>query len=443
MTASAKDDLFLDIPKEESVSNLRSRLGAFPRGALETYRKLSKIFERDLEGPGPVRKVLEENPELFQKEGLQGVLEKAFPKKTRFQEAAESEIEKAFPISEEDDISQFLRKFGSGAAVPLPGMSLPQFLARAGGAAASSTLAKQLGLGPVGQAISEIPAWLLSPSFSSKLIPPKGLENTYKVLEEFGLSPEAITRATQSTKKSSILGKFSSKGEKAQEALEATQGELGEFYRDMRSLPESKSPIDQQLLTGLVEEWTPIAKDMPAIEKDLIERDLLDLFKGPGDADSLMSFWAKLNKVFKGRGEALQKFKTGITDVLYAHDPALGERFDLWNNLYRHFSKTASKLSPTLQSEFFNVMHGYDLAKGIVSGDNALVKTALTNLGLGKLPEKFLLSPRLQNLAAQVKRSIIKGSPQQSTRLIDGLLSKVEEENNMYEGSPIPEIWEP
>jgi len=360
-------------------------------------------------------------------------LQKGIPTRS---EEVEVGLKKLLPTREAGE-EKILERFGGAAGIPIPGMGPLAQALRAAGASLLEQTTEEMGGGPIAQALSGLPAWM---------VPRLGFQTPgiHEDARALGLSEETLTRSTQARGKVATLAPFSLKGQRATQAMRETQDELGAVYRTMRASPEARQIVDPDIVRGMMQEWTFVLEDMPASVRNIARADFEQLLSQPVTGDSLMRFWAQINQNFRGRGSDLQRLKGPILDSIYATNPELGQRFEIWNQLYGNFANLRGSLTPHLRDDILMVAEGIPVIQAAASGSPSRFFEAIKALGwvVGgrKLAQEMLISPRLQGIARKFLQSAPSGAIGATLRLGKAFKKEAEQELNVREGVTLPKV---
>jgi hypothetical protein len=296
-------------------------------------------------------------------------------------------------------------------------------------AGASGETAKELGFGPVGQGLAEIPALGL-PGFSSRVNPTAAQSQTVNNARALGLTEQQLTPLIQNTNSRTVklLSKIANKKGRSESALKDSYDALGKIYNRLETSPDALKPFS-------TDQWFKIGSDieeavakMPAGVRNLIKEDLSDLLKGEMNGQKLINFYKDIN-YYVGNGERqLGLLKDPVTRGLsQAGSPQLAQDFINTTNLAQKYYSISSKLKPSVADDLINASEGVRFLYGAFTGNYPLLVETAGEAIARQAATELLVNPRFQNLSRQMVEALNNNKLPAAAKIYDSMVNYARE----------------
>lgn len=400
-------------PKKE-VSRARSLAGALPKGVLkQTGKMLGQISEAA------------ENIPIFG-EPLKGGRYRADPKEKQ------KEIEQLFPT--QDRFSERSLERG-GEILPFmftggPATTLAGVLGQIGRSVAAGFMgqgAQEMGFGPIGQMIAELPAFL-SPNLS-RMIPARGETSNRNLARMLGVSEEEVSRLSAEGRDAELLNfareqglseeqialltgdrgvvrdfmqDTAAKGGRSARAVEETRRGLGGIWDNMFTRNEASIEMSGEQAANLYNSIQRRLLNLPAESRNRIQEDFADLIRSDGSMGDLMNFWQDINYYINQGERGLGILKEDILRTMRNSSPELARDFELANELYRNFGDAVSRIRPDILESLIKTGERGLVVRGVMNRDLSALQKALGLIGGRQLALEMVKNPRFQRLSERM-----------------------------------------
>lgn len=402
---------------EAPVSRARSLVSALPRGAMDFLVEegdKAGSFIKDLMYKipyvGPQMEEMDvrmehQMPELFPttEEKLQRNRELLPVQEGRFVESA---LQRGGPIALLGLLTGGAGAAAEGAAATEIGPILGQ-LARGVASGFAGEAAKELGGGPIIQALAEAGPQL-APSLL-KRIPLKGNEKRLAdFAREMGMTEEEIAVSLEKGGlKDELAMKLASKGGKVTRIYDSAYKKLGNIWDNLKSSYGGTTPLKPVDSSRLINKMSnKMAKNVPAEVRNRIQQDFNDFIGTEMTGENLMDFWKKLNYYIEKGDRVLGTLKSDLAIAAEQISPEFGRDFKLANKLYSNFKGSATKMKPDIADKLVGYGEAGMVVKGLVDRDLGLMKAALGSIGGRKLAQELAVNPRLQRLTNRFSQAV-------------------------------------
>lgn len=272
-----------------------------------------------------------------------------------------------------------------------------------GGGAAQVT--KELGAGETAQAIADITAFI-SPSLTKKLLETGKNKELIEAAKKLGLNDKQITPLIQSDFKKKWLSKIAAKGSRTQEALRQSKEALGSVYGEIRARPESQKVLEEKHFKPFLDKLGSQMKEIPNNVRDVIIRDVRELFEGPVNADRIINLWQDINANLSGNTKQLSTLKPILQDTLAQISPELANDFGKLNKLYSNYIQMSKDLKQDKIDKILSKGQALKPLVALYTGSNWLLAEFAGEMVGKSIAREMLINPRLQNLKGKLIHAI-------------------------------------
>ena len=386
----------------DSAQNVESAGRAALRGGLEGFGILADMF-----GGLPAKT----GSELEQRQNRAQILEEMIPPTAEYEEGS------AQALTED-----FLQRSGKLAPLVANPASLTGTAAAVLSGAGAGTVAKELGFGQTGQDIAE-GLGAIGPGIATNLFR-KGIQAGSVEQEQFinrlknqGFTDKQIAPLLASDRPltSAVAGKATRLRSAPGSGLQEARTLRNQVFQDLQSLPQASQKASPNALRKFSKNINEKVNKLPKEIENLIRDDLNKFFASDQTNADATILWDAINTQFGKRGgKRLQPLKEEITEILQNASPEFAEQFLFANKVGQRFAKIDKVLRPTTTNEIVSAFKTaklpFQVAYGMFTGNPFLLGEAAFELAIPKVAEKYLTSPRAQNISKKFATAVKKNS---------------------------------
>ncbi len=292
-------------------------------------------------------------------------------------------------------------EYGARYAQQAPFNPITALLTAGGG-----QLTKELGGGPILQAITELGLGGLTQFGKNIAIkgftPPEDLKDLFKFGKTMGMSDEEITPLMQSESKIKWLSTLSQKGKRANEALKGTKEALGSVFESIAESPEARKQLTPNQALKFANNVKQITSKMPVELREKLQKDAFELAKNGFKGSELMNFWKDINYQISQGNKELGLLKEPIGNALKDISPKLEESFVKTNNLYSRYYDIVRALKPSIYTEIEKGGKALGLLYSIMFFNPKALAAAGFYQGAKSLARETLINPKFQGLTKKL-----------------------------------------
>jgi len=322
----------------------------------------------------------------------------------------------------------------------LPGMAafggpIKEILAQTAGGAMGGQVAKEMGGGPLSQAIGEVVGmnalnvanWAIRGRY-------EGVTPEQNRLAEFGrqqgLTEQDLVLTTNNRGVArDFAEEVATKGGKTVSIFEKTKENLGRVWNSMRERPEAKTALSGEASGKMVNEISKKLSKLPEKQRELIRQDYNDLLSTKMTGEDVIDFWQKLNYHITKGERSLGLLKEDLTKGLESISPEFSRDFTLTNQLYGNFAKQAERMGPDIADKLLNLGESGMLLNAIVTGNMPALQKALGLVGGRLLAREMVVNQRLQNLGSRMISAMNQGSRPAAVQTFNQMIEEIGKTN--------------
>lgn len=259
---------------------------------------------------------------------------------------------------------------------------------------------------------------------------PTGAEakKLYEEGKKMGLTDKELTPILQPELKKTLIGSPAMRTKRAQKAIEASEGALGNLYEEVKSSTARSRSANtreivhfnddlQKIANNLKKSKAPGADKKQAIEK--IEEMIADVYQNGIRPDEIIETWQDINKTvnwnsFRGGKKALAALKDPMGQLFAKLDPKNYKKFQTLNTMWSKLQDTAYHIKPKKVEKWFKAgeygVFAASLWKLMTTGNPKVLAGLATAKGAQLLATEMLINPRLNNLMRKTITSVGPGT---------------------------------
>lgn len=244
---------------------------------------------------------------------------------------------------------------------------------------------------------------------------------------KLGLSEAQIAPLINSERKIGLLSKAARKGERTKNAFADVKKALGDSYDAIKSSPDAKKVLSNADQLNIRREFGNIRNELsktlaPSPDKqaalDYIEKSLDTLRNVDITPEHLVNFWQDVNRSvnwnsIRGGKKSLTSLKEPVADALKKVSPKLAEDFELTNELYSKYARTAKKLKPDIVDSFLNKGEVFAIGPSgiaLATGNPWPLLSLGSEAAIRTLATEMITNPYFQTIAGKLVNNFNAGS---------------------------------
>lgn len=251
-------------------------------------------------------------------------------------------------------------------------------------------------------------------------------EELYQFGRSLGLSDAELVPLMQDGTTQEILGRIVQGSRSAQKKLDSAGRAAGRIFDHLGAQENALKLLSPQQQATFVQELQQAGQKLSADARKLIAADV-DLFtRRPLTGESIMRFWADINKKITKEAK-IGLLKEPLLNALQSLDPSLARDFQLANTLFSNYAKLNKLMKPTKITQYFLAGERVGALGAALMGNFMPLVGALGIEGGRKVAEQLLLNPKFQNLSKQLITNLNNNKLSAAKKVLDSMAGMSDE----------------